>query len=80
MCDLLLSFNPENNNKDDNKDEDQINKEKMEKLHKLSFAQLRDELLDIAPLDIEHVKAVNTAGKSSERRSGPDSGPYLSLL
>ena len=27
----------------------------------MSFSQLRDELLAIAPLDVEHVKAVNRA-------------------
>ena len=46
LCDLLLSLKPE-------KDKDMVSK--------LSFSQLRDELLDIGPLDVELVKRINKA-------------------
>ncbi len=46
LCSLLLSLKPE-------KDREAVNK--------LSFSQLRDELLDISPLDLELVKRINKA-------------------
>jgi len=46
LCDLLLKLKPDRAAED---------------VYKLDFGQLRDELLDIAPLDVAHVKAVNAA-------------------
>ncbi len=54
LCDLLLRLQPHRRAAD---------------VHQLSFSQLRDELLGIAPIDIEHVKAVNRAEAAFWQRS-----------
>lgn len=46
LCDLLLSLKP---------------KKSREEVANMSFSQLRDELLDIAPLDLDLVKRINRA-------------------
>lgn len=48
MCNLLESLKPSWSSKSNT-------------LQALSFSQLRDELLDLGPLNLEHVKAVNAA-------------------
>jgi len=54
LCDLLLKLEPDR---------------APEEVYKLDFGQLRDELLDVAPLDVAHVKAVNAAEAAFWRAS-----------
>jgi len=55
LCKLLHSLQPNNTT--------------LASLQSLSFAQLRDRLLDLAPLDEKHIRAVNAAEADFWRRS-----------